>query len=99
MDTFPAGASYGRSIRVNDNAVHIRRTPALSPDAEPAVFVHGHGGSSTNWSDLAYLLSRRLVGIAVDLPGFGRSEPARSYGVTQTAAALAGVVATVGSPV
>jgi pimeloyl-ACP methyl ester carboxylesterase len=79
MDTFPAGAPYGRSIRVNDNAVHIRRTPASSPDAEPAVYVHGHGGSSTNWSDLADLLSLRLDGIAVDLPGFGRSEPARSY--------------------
>jgi pimeloyl-ACP methyl ester carboxylesterase len=99
MDTFPAGAPYGRSVRVNDNAVHIRRTPALSPDAEPAVYVHGHGGSSTNWSDLADLLSRRLDGMAVDLPGFGRSEPARSYGLAQTAAALAGVVSTAGSPV
>jgi len=99
MDTFPAGASYDRSIRVNENAVHIRRTPALSPGAEPAVYVHGHGGSSTNWADLADLLSRRLDGIAVDLPGFGRSEPAASYGVTYTADALAGVVGAVGGPV
>lgn len=99
MDAFPAGASYGRSIRVNDNAVHIRRTRALRADAEPAVYVHGHGGSSTNWADLADLLSRNLDGLAVDLPGFGRSEPAADYGVPGTARALAGVVETVGAPV
>lgn len=40
------------------------------------MYVHGLGGSATNWTDLAHLLSGRLAGEAVDLPGFGRSGPA-----------------------
>lgn len=40
------------------------------------LYVHGLGGSSTNWTDLAALLSGWLRGEAVDLPGFGRSGPA-----------------------
>ncbi|MGV9301654.1 alpha/beta hydrolase, partial [Amycolatopsis sp. NPDC003676] len=31
--------------------MHIRHTPG--PDGTPAVYVHGLGGSSTNWTDLA----------------------------------------------
>ena len=48
-------------------------------DAEPALYVHGLGGSSLNWTDLAGLLSYRLDGQAIDLPGFGRSDPAARY--------------------
>jgi pimeloyl-ACP methyl ester carboxylesterase len=44
--------------------------------------VHGLGGSSLNWTDLAGLLADYLEGQAIDLPGFGRSDPARSYTVT-----------------
>ncbi len=52
--------------------------------AEPALFIHGLGGSATNWTDLMDLLSRpdgRDHGApifdctAVDLPGFGFSPP------------------------
>jgi pimeloyl-ACP methyl ester carboxylesterase len=43
--------------------------------------VHGLGGSTHNWTDLAGLLTDRLDGHAIDLPGFGRSEPIRSYTV------------------
>jgi pimeloyl-ACP methyl ester carboxylesterase len=39
------------------------------------VYVHGLGGSATNWTDLAALLSDRVAGYAVDLPGFGRTRP------------------------
>jgi pimeloyl-ACP methyl ester carboxylesterase len=39
------------------------------------VYVHGLGGASTNWTDLATLLRVRFDGWAPDLPGFGRSEP------------------------
>ena len=54
--------------------MHVRVTPGPS-DAETAVYVHGLGGSATNWTDLAAQLSTRVPGISVDLPGFGRSEP------------------------
>jgi pimeloyl-ACP methyl ester carboxylesterase len=39
------------------------------------VYVHGLGGASTNWTDLAALLAVRFDGWAPDLPGFGRSQP------------------------
>lgn len=42
---------------------------------EPALLVHGLGGSSTNWTDLMGLLGHRLKTEALDLPGFGRSAP------------------------
>ncbi|WP_073258739.1 alpha/beta fold hydrolase [Cryptosporangium aurantiacum] len=63
--------------------IHVRETPATAPDAEPALYVHGLGGSGQNWTDLADLLSDRLDGQAIDLPGFGRSGPALPGGYTQ----------------
>lgn len=65
----------GEELRVGANRLFVRRAPATSPDAEPALYVHGLGGASTNWTDLMGLLADRLDGVAVDLPGFGRSAP------------------------
>jgi pimeloyl-ACP methyl ester carboxylesterase len=64
----------GTDCTVGDLRLHIRRTPGPS-DAPTAVYVHGLGGSATNWTDLAAQLSGYAPGVAVDLPGFGRSEP------------------------
>ncbi len=69
----------GRSVLVDGSVLHVRDTPGTAPGAQPALYVHGLGGSSQNWTDLADLLSHRLAGQAIDLPGFGRSEPARRY--------------------
>ncbi|WP_042441104.1 alpha/beta fold hydrolase [Streptacidiphilus albus] len=41
----------------------------------PAVFVHGLGGSSQNWTLLMDRLAGDVDGQAVDLPGFGQSPP------------------------
>ena len=71
----------GRSVLVDGAATYLRETPATASGAEPALFVHGLGGSSSNWTDLAGLLAGRIDGQAIDLPGFGRSDPARSYSV------------------
>ena len=65
----------GETERVRGAEVFVRRTPATGADPEPALFVHGLGGASTNWTDLADLLSGTLAGEALDLPGFGRSGP------------------------
>ena len=62
-------------LQVGGNRVNVRRTPSANPDAEPALYVHGLGGASTNFTDLADLLSPWLDGHAIDLPGFGRSGP------------------------
>ncbi|MFE6740725.1 alpha/beta fold hydrolase [Streptomyces tubercidicus] len=48
---------------------------AARRDRAPALYVHGLGGSSQNWSDLMPLLADRLDGEAIDLPGFGQSPP------------------------
>lgn len=61
----PAGRSW----------LHVRRARATSESAEPAVLVHGLGGSATNWTDVMGLLQDRLDSAAPDLPGFGWSPP------------------------
>lgn len=53
----------------------VRVAAPTRPDAEPAVFVHGLGGSALNWTQLMGLLADRLAGRAPDLPGFGDSPP------------------------
>lgn len=58
--------------------MHVRVTEGPS-GAPTAVYVHGLGGSATNWTDLAAQLSTRVPGIAVDLPGFGRTEPPAGF--------------------
>ncbi|WP_127782300.1 alpha/beta fold hydrolase [Rhodococcus sp. X156] len=64
----------GEMVDVGGRAVHVRTTPGPE-GAVPAVYVHGLGGSATNWTDLAGALAPLMPGYALDLPGFGRSEP------------------------
>jgi pimeloyl-ACP methyl ester carboxylesterase len=71
----------GQAVRLDGSVIYVRRTPPTSPDAEPAVYVHGLGGSSTNWTDLAALLAGHLDATAIDLPGAGRSDPADRYSI------------------
>jgi pimeloyl-ACP methyl ester carboxylesterase len=75
----------GRHVTAGGITLHVRETPAVAGElATPtlggseAVYVHGLAGSATNWTDLAGLLSRRVAGTAVDLPGFGYTEPVPS---------------------
>jgi len=66
----------GEFHQVDDHEVHVRVTPG---DGPPAVYVHGLGGSATNWTDLAAQLREHVRGYSLDLPGFGRSEPIPGY--------------------
>jgi len=60
------------------------------PAGAPRVmYLHGLGGSLSNWSDLAPLLTSHVRAIAVDLPGFGASP---SAGRRTTVAANAAIV-------
>jgi pimeloyl-ACP methyl ester carboxylesterase len=81
----PISAWPGEFAGLDDAGdVYVRTAPARSvpdgADPEPAVMVHGLGGSSRNWTDLMDLLSRPgrpgeavLTCEAVDLPGYGES--------------------------
>jgi pimeloyl-ACP methyl ester carboxylesterase len=57
---------------------------------QPALFVHGLGGSSQNWSALMARLADRVAGEALDLPGFGHSPPPDdgSYSIAAQARAV-----------
>lgn len=70
----------GRVSTSGGGELYVREVDG--PDTATAVYVHGLGGSSTNWTDLGGLLSGHLRGFIVDLPGFGRSRPPRGYPYT-----------------
>jgi pimeloyl-ACP methyl ester carboxylesterase len=50
--------------------------------APAAVYVHGLGGSSLNWSDFMVRMQPQVDGWAVDLGGFGASPPPRDGDMT-----------------
>jgi pimeloyl-ACP methyl ester carboxylesterase len=77
----------GRLVEIDGYATYVRDTPGTSTDAEPAVYVHGLGGSGQNWTDLSGLVAGRLSGQAIDLPGFGRSDAPPNGGYRQSALA------------
>ena len=84
----PAATPWpGRMFEVGGYMLHVRETPG--PHAVTAVFVHGLGGSATNWTDLAGRLSGHARGFAIDLPGFGRSRPPADYSFTPAVQARA----------
>ncbi|MFJ9441169.1 alpha/beta fold hydrolase [Kitasatospora sp. NPDC101235] len=56
-------------------AVHRPADDGAADGREPGLFVHGLGGSAANWEALMGRLSGQVDGEAVDLPGFGRSNP------------------------
>jgi pimeloyl-ACP methyl ester carboxylesterase len=71
----------GRSVLIDGVKTYVRSTPARIENAEPALYVHGLGGSSQNFTDFAGLLADRFHARAVDLPGFGYSDPSRHYSI------------------
>jgi pimeloyl-ACP methyl ester carboxylesterase len=79
--TDPIAAWPGELVSAGAGELFVRSAPAPE-GAEPALFVHGLGGSATNWTDLMDLLRKPPAGRpdepglacdAVDLPGFGFS--------------------------
>lgn len=61
--------------RLRQEAVTAGTGSAAGAPPPPALFVHGLGGSSLNWSYLMRELHTAVDGEAIDLPGFGHSPP------------------------
>jgi pimeloyl-ACP methyl ester carboxylesterase len=76
--------------RVVDPDGQVHYVDFGGPGSGPAVvLVHGLGGSHLNWDLLAPLLTDHARVWAIDLPGFGRSEPGgRTASVSANAAVL-----------
>src|SRR5215469_8587501 len=104
VPSMPGGAAPiqpwpGTLVPLSAGDVFVRSTPVL-PGAEPAVLVHGLGGSALNWTDLMGLLSQAdsagppMTCDALDLPGFGFSPPPvdGDYSVAARAAAVISLI-------
>ncbi|NBM16819.1 alpha/beta fold hydrolase [Streptomyces sp. GC420] len=79
-----------RSVSLPGLTLTVRSRPPALPGLPPALFVHGLGGSSQNWSALMPHLDDVVHAEAVDLPGFGDSPPPDdgNYSITGHARAV-----------
>ncbi|MEW1687728.1 alpha/beta fold hydrolase [Streptomyces sp. NPDC091265] len=79
-----------RSVTLPGLTLTVRSRPPERTGLPAALFVHGLGGSSQNWSALMPLLADVLDSEALDLPGFGDSPPPDdgNYSVTGHARAV-----------
>ncbi|MEU1196036.1 alpha/beta hydrolase [Streptomyces sp. NPDC005813] len=79
-----------RSVGLPGITLTVRSRPATRKGLPPALYVHGLGGSSQNWSALMPLLDGLVDSEALDLPGFGDSPPPDdgNYSVTAHARAV-----------
>ncbi|MDN3250720.1 alpha/beta fold hydrolase [Streptomyces mutabilis] len=64
-----------RSVHLPGITLTVRSRPPARAGLPPALYIHGLGGSSQNWSALMPLLDGVVDNEAVDLPGFGDSPP------------------------
>ncbi|MGW6919377.1 alpha/beta fold hydrolase [Kitasatospora sp. NPDC054939] len=64
-----------RTVEVPGAVLAVSADPGEPDGRAPALYVHGLGGSSENWTALRGELAGLVAGEAVDLPGFGRSAP------------------------
>jgi pimeloyl-ACP methyl ester carboxylesterase len=104
-DPIPAWPGKLASFGSGELFVRSAPVPAGAQAAEPVLFVHGLGGSSTNWTDLMNLLRQpaadgagppgpALACEALDLPGFGFSPPRAdgNYSIDGHAASVMGLI-------
>ncbi|WP_055527021.1 alpha/beta fold hydrolase [Streptomyces graminilatus] len=79
-----------RSVGLPGITLTVRSRPPAREGLPPALYVHGLGGSSQNWSALMALNEELVDGEALDLPGFGDSPPPDDgdYSVTGHARAV-----------
>lgn len=64
-----------RSVSLPGLTLTVRSRPPSRKGLPPALYVHGLGGSSQNWSALMREMAGTVDAEALDLPGFGGSPP------------------------
>ncbi|MFF5298439.1 alpha/beta fold hydrolase [Streptomyces sp. NPDC013161] len=79
-----------RSVGLPGITLTVRSRAAVREGLPPALYVHGLGGSSQNWSQLMAEFDGLVDSEALDLPGFGDSPPPDDgdYSVTGHARAV-----------
>ncbi|GAA4818491.1 alpha/beta hydrolase [Streptomyces ziwulingensis] len=79
-----------RSVHLPGITLTVRSRHPARPGLPPALYVHGLGGSSQNWSAMMPLLDDVVDSEALDLPGFGDSPPPDdgNYSITGHARAV-----------
>jgi len=93
MTPWPSLAAYGRRVTI------AGRTPrqlfifeAGEAAAPTMVLVHGLGDEADTWRHVFGPLAEQHHVIALDLPGFGRSDPAQDYSLPMLRDALLGLL-------
>ena len=90
LGTGMADGERMRSVELAGLTLAVRSRPPVTAGLPPALYIHGLGGSSQNWSALMARLDGTVDSEALDLPGFGDSPPPDdgNYSVTGHARAV-----------
>ncbi|HEU5086699.1 MAG TPA: alpha/beta fold hydrolase, partial [Roseiflexaceae bacterium] len=73
--TIPAHLQpYARLVQAGDVRLHVYDSGAGEAGGTPLVLVHGLGDEADTWRRVFVPLAQRRRVIALDLPGFGRSD-------------------------
>jgi len=95
MPPAPGLQSYAQSVIVNGLRLHCYDSGPHP--ATPLVLIHGLGDEADTWRHVFPAVARWRRVIALDLPGFGRSEkPRRAYTLAFFAQTVAGLLAVLG---
>lgn len=80
MAPWPALEAHARRVALPRSGLSLFLYDAGPADAAPLILIHGLGNEADTWRHVIPRLSERFRVIAVDLPGFGRSDkPSRAY--------------------
>ena len=91
MANWPALGSYAKVFDSKDFG-RLFYYDSGSPNAHTIMLIHGLGDEADSWRHLFPLLAKGARVLALDLPGFGRSVPARRVSLGYCADAVLGLL-------
>ena len=82
MRAWPGLEAYGGSVTLAQGGLSLYVFDAGKPESPAVMLIHGLGDEADSWRHVVEPLSARFRVVALDLPGFGRSDkPRRAYTV------------------